>query len=117
MTIGGTSAGIVTVNEIAVMTVTEQWLPIENAYEHKLVDRVARLRTKSVKGLRFNLASKEPIANIVLPQAQPPYALYIVPPSATEDFEVTLAQMIARRPDLSSWIWRVKDGEMPPLPL
>jgi hypothetical protein len=117
MTIGGTPAGIVTVNEIAVMTVTEQWLPIENAYELQLVDRVARLRSKSLKGLRFNLARNQPIANIVLPEARPlPQALYIVPPDASEDLEVSLQEMIEARPDLASWIWRLSDGEMPPLP-
>ena len=117
MTIGGTSAGIATVNEIAVMTVTEHWLPIENAYEQRLVDRVARLRTKSRKGLRFNLARGQPLANVILPEAKPlPLAMYLVPPDATEDFEVMLGEMIEARPDLASWVWRVSDGEMPPFP-
>lgn len=116
-TIGGTSAGIVTVNEIAVMTVTEQWLPIENAYEQQLVERVARLRTKSVKGLRFNLARSQPLANVILPETKPlPLAMYLVPPDATEDFKVMLEEMTEARPDLASWIWRVGDGEMPHLP-
>lgn len=117
MTIGGTSAGIVIVNEIVLMTVTEQWLPIENAYEQQLVERVARLRTKSVKGLRFNLARSQPLANVILPETKPlPLAMYLMPPDATEDFEVMLEEMTEARPDLASWIWRVGDGEMPPLP-
>jgi hypothetical protein len=117
MTIAGTAAGIVTVNEIAVMTVTEQWLPIENAYDQQLIERVARLRTRSVKGLRFNLSHSQPLANVILPEARPfPRALYIVPPDATEDFERMLREMIEARPDLVSWIWRVAEGEMPPLP-
>jgi hypothetical protein len=116
MTIGGTPAGIATVNEIALMTVTEHWLPVENAYEQQLVDRVAQLRLKSVKGLRFNLNRSQPFANIILPEAKPPCALYIVPPDAMEDFEGTLNEMIEARPDLASWIWRVSDGEMPALP-
>lgn len=117
MTIGGTPAGVVTVNEIALMTVTEQWLPIENAYEQQLVDRVARLRSKSVKGLRYNLARSQPLATIILPEAKPlPLALYVVPPEAGEEFEEMLGEMIGARPDMSSWIWRVSDGEMPLLP-
>lgn len=116
MTISGTPAGIATVNEIALMTVTEHWLPVENAYEQELVDRVARLRLKSVKGLRFNLSRSQPFANIILPEARPPCALYIVPPDAMEDFEAALNDMIEARPDLASWIWHVKDGEMPAFP-
>ncbi|PWE53677.1 hypothetical protein DEM27_24360 [Metarhizobium album] len=116
MTIGGTAAGIVTVNEIALMTVTEQWLPIENAYEQQLVERVARLRSKSLKGLRFNLARSQPLADVILLEAKPPCALYLIPPDAAEDFETALSEMIEARPDLAAWIWRVSDGEMPPLP-
>jgi hypothetical protein len=117
MTIGGTPAGITTINEIALMAVTEQWLPIESAYEQLLVDRLGRLRSKSVKGLRFNLPRIHPLANAVLPEAMPlPCALYIVPPDAGDDFQAALGEMIDARPDLESWIWRVTEGEMPPLP-
>ncbi|WP_117196086.1 DUF1173 domain-containing protein [Rhizobium terrae] len=117
MTVGGTSAGVATVNEVALMTVTEHWLPIENAYEQQLVEHVARLRMKSVKGLRFNLARGQPLANIILPEAKPlPMAMYLVPPDAGEGFEVMLGEMNEARPDLASWIWRVSDGDMPSLP-
>ncbi|MBW6425432.1 DUF1173 domain-containing protein [Rhizobium sp. XQZ8] len=117
MTIGGTPAGITTINEIALMTVTEQWLPIENAYEQNLVERLARLRSKSVKGLRFNLSRTQPFANATLLETKPlPYALFIVPPNVDENFETALQDMIGARPDLTPWIWRVSDGEMPRLP-
>ncbi|MCQ1855470.1 DUF1173 domain-containing protein [Neorhizobium galegae] len=117
MTIGGTPAGIATVNEIALMAVTEHWLPIESAYEQLLVDRLGRLRSKSVKGLRFDLPRIHPLANAILPEARPlPCALYIVPPDAGDDFQAALGKMIDARPDLGSWIWRVTEGEMPPLP-
>lgn len=117
-TIGGGPAGIITINEIALMTVTEQWLPIEDAYEQSLVERLARLRSKSVKGLRFNLRRNHPLANATLSDVKPqPLALYIVPPSGGETFAASLREMIEARPDLSAWIWRVADGEMPPLPI
>ncbi|NLS07125.1 DUF1173 domain-containing protein [Rhizobium sp. P32RR-XVIII] len=117
-TIGGDPAGIIAVNEIALMAVTEQWLPIEDAYEQRLVERLARLKSKYVKGLRFNLRRDHPLANATLSDVKPqPLALYIVPPSADEAFEACLREMIEARPDLSAWIWRVADGEMPPLPI
>ncbi len=116
-TIGSGKAGIVTIDEIALMCVSEQWLPIENAFEQKLVGRLTRLRLKSVKGLRFNLGRNRPLANAMLLETKPrPHALYIVPPSAGADFEEALKEMIEARPDLGAWVWRVVEGDMPPIP-
>lgn len=116
-TFGLTQSGLVSINEIALMLSTEQWLPIENAYEERLVERLARQSSKSVKGLRFNLSSTQPLAAATLPHRRPlPAALYIVPSDADETFEQSLAEMIAARPDVEPWIWRVAEGDMPALP-
>jgi hypothetical protein len=116
-TIEGTAAGLVRINEIALMTVTEQWLPIESAHEERLLDKLTRMRGKTVKGLRFNLSQGQPLANAILPEARPrPMALYIVPPNADDQFEASLRELIDARPDMSSWIWRVAVDEMPPFP-
>ena len=116
-TIGSGPAGIITVDEIALMTVTEQWLPMENVFEQALIERLAGLRSKSVKGLRFNLSRNQPIANAILSEARPgPYALYIVPPGVDDAFEAAMREMIEARSDLKAWVWRVADGEMPPVP-
>ncbi len=117
-TFGMTQSGLASVDEIALVSTSEQWLPIENAYEHRLVEALSRLSLKSVKGLRFNLSSMQPIAAATLPHRRPsPAALYIVPPDADEDFEVALSEMIAARPDVEPWVWRVAEGDMPPFPL
>ena len=116
-TIGSSKAGIVTIDEIALMCVSEQWLPIEDAFEQRLVERLTRLRLKSVKGLRFNLGRNRPLANAMLLETRPrPHALYIVPPSTDADFEEALKEMIEARPDLGAWIWRVGEGDMPAIP-
>ena len=115
-TIAGHPSGVVTVNEIALMVVTEQWLPIENAFEQRLLERLTPLREKMIKGLRFDLARTRPLANVVLPDHRPSArALYIVPPSADESFETDLHAMITARSDMSAWIWRAGEEEMPPL--
>ena len=117
-TFGLTQAGLASVDEIALMTVSEQWLPVENAHDQRLVEALSRLSLKSVKGLRFNLSSKQPIAAATLPHRRPsPAALYIVPPDADEEFSVAVSEMIAACPNVEPWIWRVAEGEMPPLPL
>jgi hypothetical protein len=117
MTIGATGSGLTTINEIALMTATTEWLPVESVYEERVVEKLTKMRRKSVKGLRFNLSSSEPVATATLPEAKPvPVALYLVPPEAGDDFEAALCEMIEARPDLDSWVWRVRDGEMPRLP-
>jgi len=117
-TFGVSPSGLSVVHEIALMFVSAQWIPIETAYEQRLVERLARLSMKSVKGLRFNLPSTLPLAAATLPhRREGPVALYIVPPNADEAFGAALAEMIAARTDVEPWIWRVAEGDIPPLPI
>jgi hypothetical protein len=76
------------------------------------------VRERSNKGLRYNLPFDQPIAAPTFLQRQPrSVGLYIVPPTADEEFETALGSLIASRPEMDSWVWRVADGEMLPLPL
>ncbi|WP_457155947.1 DUF1173 family protein, partial [Mesorhizobium sp. P5_C1] len=65
-TFGLNPAGLAIVEEIALMVVSENWIPYETVPEKRLVDGLARLREKSVKGLRFDLQPDQPIANALL---------------------------------------------------
>lgn len=117
MTIGAAASGMTTIHEIALMTVTGEWLPVESVYEDRLLEKLTKMRRKSIKGLRFNLAASQPLAVACLPEPKPiPVALYIVPPGAGDDFDVALIELINARPDIHAWIWRVNDGDMPGLP-
>ncbi|MBX5180272.1 DUF1173 domain-containing protein [Rhizobium lentis] len=116
-TFGISSAGIASVEEMACMVVNENWIPFENIYEQRLLERLSGLKRISKKGLRFDLSRGQPIASVTLPDPRPaPVALFIVPTNADEDYEVALSEMIAARPEMASWIWRVAEGEMPRLP-
>lgn len=115
-TFGLNPAGLAVIEEIAVMVVNENWIPYDSVQEQKLVDALAGMRDKSIKGLRYNLPSDQPIANAMVQQGGRSIALYIVPASTDDKFELTLKDMIAARPEIGSWVWRVVDGEMPPLP-
>ncbi len=75
------------------------------------------MRDRSVKGLRYNLAPDQPIANAVVQHRGQSTALYIVPTGADDKFELTLKDMILTRPEIGAWVWRVSEGEMPPLRL
>ncbi|MEI9402640.1 DUF1173 domain-containing protein [Mesorhizobium argentiipisi] len=115
-TFGLNSAGLAIVEEIALMVVSENWIPYETVPEKRLIDALARLREKSVKGLRYDLQPDQPIANALLQNRNEPIALFVVPAGADEAFEVSLQDMIADRPEIGAWTWRVGDGEMPALP-
>lgn len=116
-TFGISSAGVSFIDEIALMVVTENWIPFETVDELRLLSRLAGLRRKSVKGLRFNLGRDQPRVCVTLPEQRPaPVAMYIVPASAGEDYDRGLAEMIEARPEMTAWVWRTAEGEMPALP-
>ncbi|MGX5851083.1 DUF1173 domain-containing protein [Mesorhizobium sp. PL10] len=111
-----TPTGLAVIEELALMVVAENWVPYESAYEKKLVDALARVQTRSVKGLRYNLPAERPVA-AALAQGQPrSTALYIVPPIADSSYLDAVEELIASRPEIDAWLWRVADGDMPPLP-
>ncbi|WP_354197060.1 DUF1173 domain-containing protein [Aquamicrobium terrae] len=116
-TFGISSAGIASVEEIALMVVNEHWIPFETLDELRLLERLSGLKRKSVKGLRFNLTRDQPIVSVTLPEQKPaPIAMFIVPAGASEEYEHALADMIEARPEIKPWVWRVAEGEMPRLP-
>ncbi|ENN85561.1 hypothetical protein RHSP_06753 [Rhizobium freirei PRF 81] len=116
-TFGVSAAGIATVEEVALMVVNEHWLPFEDIHELRLLEKLSHLKRKSVKGLRFNLPRDAPIVSVTLPEQKPaPIAMFIVPASAGDDYEQALADMIETRPEITPWVWRVAEGEIPRLP-
>lgn len=111
-------AGLAIIEEMALMVVAETWLPYESVQEKKLVDALATVREQSTKGLRYNLPPDQPIASALFQQRRPrPVALYIVPPTLDAAYDAALEELIASRPEMDSWVWRVGDGEMPALPV
>lgn len=117
-TFGLNPAGIAIVEEIAVMVVSENWIPYETAPEKRLIDALARRREKSVKGLRYDLQPDQPIANALLQNKnkREPVALFIVPAGADDAFEESLQDIVASSPQMGAWTWRVGDGDLPALP-
>ncbi|MFU0506268.1 DUF1173 domain-containing protein [Pseudaminobacter sp. NGMCC 1.201702] len=115
-TFGLTPAGLAVIDDVALMVVAENWVPYDSAYEKRLVDTLARLPDRSVKGLRYNLSPDTPTASAMLQRQSQPIALYVVPPSADNAYKEALEELISSRPEIGAWIWRTSEGEMPPLP-
>ena len=116
-TFGLNDAGVPTIEELSLMPVTGQWLPIEDSFEQQLIERLVRDGRTFVKGLRYNLPVAQLLASVILTDAgESPIALCIGPRGADDE------QMAAAMTDLASgngspaWVWRVAQGAMPPLP-
>jgi hypothetical protein len=112
-TFGLSSSGLAVMEEMALMVVSENWIPYDSIHEKKLVDSLAKLNARSVKGLRYSMPADRPSAAAMLQREPRPLALYIIPPSVDRYYEEALEELIASRPEVDAWTWRVADGEMP----
>jgi Protein of unknown function (DUF1173) len=115
-TFGLSGAGIAFFEEVALMTLTEQWLPMEHAFDKALIDAMVHENRRFIAGLRYNLPSTRPLACVVASDTNPaPTAMYIVPPGAGEEYNIALNGLVEES-KLASWIWRVGTAGMPALP-
>ena len=116
-TFGLNDAGVPTIEELSLMPVTGQWLPIEDSFEQQLVERLVRDGRAFVKGLRYNLPVGQLLASVILTDAgESPVALCIASRDA-DDEEMAVA-MKDFAPVIGSpvWVWRMNQGAMPTLP-
>lgn len=108
-------AGTPHMEELTVMFVNRNWMPVEDIFEIELLEQLMP-RHRFVKGLRLNMPASRPLASAVTPDAEEgPTALYIVRTGVGEDYERVLEELTGKS-QLQSWIWRLEKGEMPPLP-
>ncbi|MFM0265978.1 DUF1173 domain-containing protein [Paraburkholderia sediminicola] len=114
-TFGLMSTGIASIETLAVMVVSANWIPFEHAYDKLMLDALTAHKRRFVKGLRYNLAENKPLACVVLADVLPkPVALYVQPPGVEQEDEDALSGLIEES-DMPSWIWRAGE-EMPDLP-
>lgn len=115
-TFGIGATGIASLEEVALMCVTANWIPFETNYDKMLIDAMSNGGRRFSKGLRYNLSSKHPLACVVASDTVPsPTAMYIAAPTASEEQGKALDALI-RESDLPHWLWKVSDGQMPALP-
>lgn len=109
-------SGIASVEEIALMTVTENWIPFETIHEKTIIETLTGLNRRFTKGMRYNLPQSKPLACAVLTDTAPlPTALYIVAAEADEDF-LAASKSLIEESRLPSWTWGTADFEIPALP-
>lgn len=114
-TFGLSPTGIASIETLAVMVVSSNWIPFEHAYDKLMLDALTAHKRRFVKGLRYNLAENKPLACAVLADVLPkPVALYVQPPGLEQEDEDALSALVDES-DMPSWIWRAGE-EMPVLP-
>lgn len=110
------ATGIASLEEVALMSVTENWIPFESLFDKMVIDAMTKAGRRFMKGMRYNLPSSRPLACVVASDTQPePTAMYVLPPGATEDYGSALSTMIDES-KLAHWLWRAGEAEMSALP-
>jgi hypothetical protein len=115
-TFGVGPAGVATIEAIALMTVNENWLPVETGYEAMLVERLTRSGAGFVKTLRYNLPAGQPMASLILArEGGQAAAMYLVPDDADPAWRAALEELIGES-SMPAWVWDIASGPMPDLP-
>lgn len=116
-TFGLGPTGFASVESIALMIVNENWIPFETSYDAALLDALTHAQANYLKGLRYNLPGKEPLASVVLTQEDAtPIAMYVVPPDADGAHRLALEALVADS-EMAAWVWKAGVEEMPALPI
>jgi Protein of unknown function (DUF1173) len=107
--------GVPAIQELCLMPVTRQWLPVADWFEKQLLDRLVGETRCFVKGLHYNLDRGDRIASAVLTDCQGSAPmLFIVPADADES---SSNPETGAAGDAPIWTWRRSCEPMPPLPL
>ena len=108
------AAGLASVEELSIMTVTHEWLPFENPLEHELIRTMVEAKRSFTKSMRYNLSSRDVMASMVTNDTHPATAMYMVLASASEVYVDAVNEAIENSV-LDTWRWNTGD-EIPSLP-
>lgn len=108
--------GYPAMEELVLMFVTQNWIPVEDGFDLALVDGLTRSGQRFTRSLRYNLASSQAVATAVMADTAPtPTAFYIARAGADPGF-VAQAQAMASDAGMAAWVWEVTETDLPPLP-
>ena len=115
-TFGVSSTGVPTIEELSLMPVISQWLPIEDSFEKQLVEMLVRDGRAFVKGLRYNMPPGQLLASATLTDTvESPWGLFIAPRFDADESALAVKDF-ARTDGSPAWVWRTAEGAMPALP-
>ena len=109
--------GVPVISELSLMPVTQHWLPVENAFDEQLVDRLVNQGRTFRKGLRYDLTSGCLMANAILIDTGDGPCSLRISREAEADTEVSLPTETHQHAHLpQSWVWHPEAEVMPPFP-
>jgi hypothetical protein len=108
--------GVASVEEVSVMPVTANWIPFDSTYELNVLEKLASENRRFIKGLRYNLPSKRPLACAILSDTAQPVPLFVVPAGADESYVRDVDELVASS-KMESLVWRAGEEAFPVLPL
>lgn len=109
--------GVPVISELSLMPVTQHWLPVENAFDEQLLDRLVNQGRTFRKGLRYNLPAVVPVVNATLiDTGDDPCLLRISREARTAVDTSELIESSAPPHPTRSWVWYPEAEAMPPLP-
>lgn len=113
-TFGVSAAGLASIEELSMMTVTHEWIPFENPLEKELVRVMVDAKRCFTKSMRYNLGSKDVMASMVTNDTSPATAMYMVLASASDSY-VEAVNDVIENSVLDTWRWDTAN-EIPALP-
>jgi hypothetical protein len=110
------TSGVPSMEELALMLTTENWVPFEHAAERLVIDAMTHAHRRFTKTLRYNLPASKPLASLVASDTTPgPTAMFVLPPGASEQAVEEIAELMSGS-SLATWSWRSGDEPMPEIP-
>lgn len=106
------TAGIASVQEMALMVVDEHWLPVESPHTELLLAAALDADRRFRVGLRYNLPATAVSAAVIFTDTPDPVAAFILGP---DDDPASTAELVDAHAGTALWQWRVDDG-FPNLP-
>ncbi len=111
LTFSVTRTGLAHASLLSLMLTDSHWLPIDNEYDHLLIDTAVSQHRSFTIGLRYNLKDSTPVARMVLTDTDPATAIYLADPDEdTAEFTETISAE-----GLTPLVWPT-DTDLPDLP-
>jgi len=107
------AAGVPAIVGLALMPVTRQWIPVEDAFEKQLIERLVAGGRSFIKGLRYNLTDRSAMASAILTDCKDQEPLLFVVPV---DIEANMLRQQIAFTAVPVWVWHPSTETMPPLP-
>jgi hypothetical protein len=112
----GATEGCYHIESMTMMLTSEQWIPLDGAYEIPLIEHLIENDRIFIKPLRYDAKSAARFPNVLLLDAgDEPIHMHVFNPMADEKAKRAKAHQVQQRGELA-WEWE-HTGRLPPLPV